>query len=322
MIVAHHFAVHGGFEFPIASVTINRLWQQFIFMGGSLGNNIFVLISGYFLIKSNGIKINKIFALWLKVFFYSVLIFAVFTLSGFHAFSWKEAISSLLPITRGNWWFASAYFVLYLIHPYLNTLLRRFSRDEYKKFLIMMFLYWSIIPTFLITSFCGSSLVDFMCLYSLAGYVRLWAKDFGNKKFICYGIGFIALNFLSAILFDFVGIKIPVFGKGAMYFYGMMKPFTLFATFCLLCGFSGLKIKNNKLINILASATFGVYLIHDSGLVRPFLWLTVFKNASFQNSPYLIPYSIGVVILVYIVCTAIEILRSKIFKIISCGRLS
>ena len=73
---------------------------------------------------------------------------------------------------------------------------------------------------------------------------------------------------------------------------------------------------------VAASATFGVYLIHDNNLVRPFLWRVVFKNASFQNSPYLIPYSIGVVILVYVACTAIEILRSKIFKIISCSKLS
>ena len=213
MIIAHHFAVHGGFNFPTDSVTGNRLWQQFISMGGYLGNDIFVLISGYFLIKSDDIKVSKIFALWLKVFFYSVVIFAVFTFSGLYVFSWKETISYFLPITRGKWWFASTYFVLYLIHPYLNILLRNFSRDEYKKFLMLMFLYWSIIPTFLITSFCGSNLVNFMCLYSLAGYVQLWGKDFVNKKFICYGIGFIAINFLSAIVFDFIGIKIPVFGK-------------------------------------------------------------------------------------------------------------
>lgn len=315
MIIAHHFAVHGGFDFPTDSITGNRLWQQFIFMGGSLGNNIFVLISGYFLINSNGVMVSKIFNLWLKVFFYSVVIFAFFTLSGLRVFSWKEAIRYLLPITQDAWWFASTYFVLYLIHPYLNILLKSFSREEYKKFLALTCLYWSIIPTFLKTEFCGSNLVNFMCLYSIAGYIQLWGKDFENKNFIYYGIGLIGLNFLLVIFFDLIGIKISVFGRSATYFSGMMRPFTLLATLCLLCGFSSLEIKHNRLINILASATFGVYLIHDNNLVRYFLWHVVFKNASFQDSPYLIPYSIGVVILVYVVCTAIEILRSKIFKL-------
>ena len=90
----------------------------------------------------------------------------------------------------------------------------------------------------------------------------------------------------------------------------------------MLIGFNSLKIPHSKIINLLASATFGVYLIHDNNFVRPFLWHKVFMNASFQNSPYLIPYSIGVILLVYVVCTLIELTRSRIFKMLSSGYLS
>ena len=101
----------------------------------------------------------------------------------------------------------------------------------------------------------------------------------------------------------------------------MMKPFTILAAISLLLGFRKINISYNKFINILAFATFGVYLLHDSNLSRPFLWLTIFKNASFQESPFLIPYSIAVIFIVYIVCTFIELLRSKIFKLLSFGKL-
>ena len=37
LIVAHHFAVHGGFDFPLANITVNRLWIQFIQIGGKIG---------------------------------------------------------------------------------------------------------------------------------------------------------------------------------------------------------------------------------------------------------------------------------------------
>lgn len=49
MIVSCHFATHGGFSFDVKIVSIPRLWWSFIEMGGNLGVDIFVLISGYML---------------------------------------------------------------------------------------------------------------------------------------------------------------------------------------------------------------------------------------------------------------------------------
>ena len=322
MIIAHHFSVHGGFDFPISSVTINRLWYQFIFMGGSLGNNIFVLISGYFLVKSKGINYHRLFNLWIRIFFYSAVIYAVFVLCGSKDFGFKAALYSLMPITKTQWWFASTYFVMYLIHPYINILLHSFNREEYKKFLITIFIYWSIIPMLTNSSFQANSLINFICLYSLAGYIRLWADDYGSKKFILIGACLIILNYISIIAFDIIGLKINLFARGATYMTGMMRPFTICAALCLLIGFKHLNIKHSKIINTLAAATFGVYLIHDNNFVRPFLWHEVFKNASYQNSPYLIPYSIAVIFIVYLSCTVIELIRSKIFKVLSRGKLS
>lgn len=50
LIVFHHFAFHGGFKWQTNSVTISHFWYNFIYGGGKIGVNIFVLISGYFLI--------------------------------------------------------------------------------------------------------------------------------------------------------------------------------------------------------------------------------------------------------------------------------
>lgn len=75
MIVAHHFSVHGNFDFPINTITINRLWIQFIQIGGKIGVDVFVLISGYFLITSSSVKPNRIIKIWLQMFTYSILIY-------------------------------------------------------------------------------------------------------------------------------------------------------------------------------------------------------------------------------------------------------
>ncbi|MBQ7216169.1 MAG: acyltransferase family protein [Synergistaceae bacterium] len=323
MIVAHHFSVHGGFSFPADQITLNRLWTQFIFMGGSLGNDIFVLLSGYFLISSSGINYHKLFKLWLRIFFYSAVIYSVFVYFGLKAFSLKAALKSVMPVTKPQWWFASTYFVMYLLHPYLNTFLRAMNHEDYKKFLAAAGFYWCIITTLTHSNFGANNLMNFMLVYSLAGYFRLWGKDSGSKKFIWYGVLGISINFVSVVLLDIIGLYVPFAGKHALYFCGgMMKPMVILSSLCLLLGFRSLNIPHSKIINILASATFGVYLIHDNNFVRPFLWRTLFKNASYQDSPYLIPYSIAVILTVYISCTVIELIRAKIFRTFSGGRLS
>ena len=75
--------------------------------------------------------------------------------------------------------------------------------------------------------------------------------------------------------------------------------------------FSKLKIKNNQLINRLASTMFGVYLIHDSTIIRPLLWQKRFHWIVHYNSLGVIPYSIAVVLVVYGVCSLIDILRQE-----------
>ena len=52
MIMFHHFAYHGNFEWNFNEVTLPHLWYDFILMGGKVGVDIFVLISGYFLIEN------------------------------------------------------------------------------------------------------------------------------------------------------------------------------------------------------------------------------------------------------------------------------
>ena len=118
MIAFHHFACHGNFDWQSVGATIPHLWYNFIVMGGKIGVDIFILISGYFLINSNGSVFNfkRILKFWGQVFFYSIGIYIVFCAVGVSDFGIKSLIKSLFPITFSSWWFASTYFVLYIIH--------------------------------------------------------------------------------------------------------------------------------------------------------------------------------------------------------------
>lgn len=159
LIIAHHYSFHGGFSFPPEPINLNRLWIQFILIGGKVGVDLFVLISGYFLVSQSSIKADKILKLWFQIFFYSITIFIIFTILGLRSFSIKEFVKHLAPVTFEQWWFASTYFVLYLLVPYINKLLRSFSQKQYVHFLAVILVLWSVIPTFTRHTFQSNSLL-------------------------------------------------------------------------------------------------------------------------------------------------------------------
>ena len=100
MIIFHHIAAHSNFSSPSETTF---LYIVFIRMGGKIGVNIFVLISGYFLINAEKIKIKKILKLWGQIIFYSLLIYAIFTIFGLNKFEMRIFIKNLFPIINERW---------------------------------------------------------------------------------------------------------------------------------------------------------------------------------------------------------------------------
>ena len=318
MIVSCHFATHGGFSFDVKNLSIPRLWWNFIEMGGDLGVDIFVLISGYFLVASNGkvFNLNRILKFWGQVFVYSIAIYFVFCIIGVHDFGVISCIKAVFPITFGSWWFASTYFVLYLIHPFLNMLLQNLDKKTYQILIITLLLLWCIIPTLTSSNYQSNSLVWFVTLYSVAGYVRLFGLNprFTTKSYLGFWVLFSVLRYLSCITLIALGTKIPFAASHSLFFYGQQSVLTFLSALSLFMVFEKRDIGYIKWINVVASATFGVYLIHDSNIIRHLLWHEVFKNAQYQDSIFLIPYSIIAIAIVYVICTLIDLLRQLIIE--------
>ena len=317
MIVFHHFAIHGDFSYG-ATLSIPHIWYNFIIMGGKIGVNIFVLITGYFLIDNNKkiFDINKIVKFIGQVWFYSVVIYLIGILTGIVDFSFNDIIEIVFPITFNTWWFASAYFVLYLLHPFLNKLLHSIDKSLFQKLLLLLVLFWSIIPTFMTSSFEGNTLLWFITLYAIAGYIKLYGlnKKFSIKQYCLMFVVVSILTYSSSVVFIILATRWEFFTSKITYFYNLNKLTVLLISLSLFMVFANLKMKYSKIINVIASATFGVYLIHDNSIIRNLLWVVLFKNVQYQDSLFLIPYSIIVVAIVYIVCTFVELLRQNIVE--------
>jgi len=314
MIVACHFATHGGFNFDKTAITTPRLWWHFIEMGGNFGVDVFILISGYFLIKDTKLTINlkKCLKLWGQIFIYSICIYMFGLITGIEKFSFVKLVKAVFPITTEAWWFSTTYFVLFLIHPYLNKLLNSLEKRQYQYFLALLLLIWCIIPTFTTYSLASNTLLEFVLFYSIAGYIRLYG--FGTKlksrHYFYLWLLATALTYLSSIVLMLIGKRISLFSEHTLLFYGRRSLPTLLRAVFFFMIFEKMTIPYNKYINLISSAAFGVYLIHDSNIIRPWLWKTVFVNNQYQASLMIIPYSLAVVIVVYIVCSIIDLVRS------------
>ncbi len=318
LIVIFHFAIHGGFDYKTVGITIPRLWYNFILMGGKVGVDIFVLISGYFLINEKDLlfKFKRLLKVWGQVFFYSMVFYVVFRLLGIYEFDITIIKETLFPITYQRWWFASTYFVLYIIHPFLNKFLNTIDKKTYQSLLVILVFIWSIIPTLFKMDFEGNSLTWFVTLYAIAGYIRLYGfnKNIKLKYYLIVLIVSLLITYLTSFIYTMLSINSIKYYDDIIFFYGQEKLTTLVISLSLFMLFLNLHINYHKWINALASTTFGVYLIHDYSPFRKILWSMIFKNSSYQNSLYLIPYTIIVVLVVYAVCTLIDLIRIKLIE--------
>ena len=216
------------------------------------------------------------------------------------------------------------------LSPFLNRFINTVSKKEYIRFLLTALTLWSIIPT-LFGVFYNSTeiyfnmaesmlyynrLIWFIIIYFVGAYIRLYPiKAFDNIKnslvFSAAVFGFMELSIVAIEMLS------GFFGKLGTTEPAYFWPPNSVPMFLLSVGvfniFLKTEVPHNKLINLLASTTLGIYLLHD-GILNEYLWENVFKNASHQESPYLILYILGTAIIVFAVCAVIDLLRGLLEK--------
>ena len=91
--------------------------------------------------------------------------------------------------------------------------------------------------------------------------------------------------------------------------------YLLAAAVVYLLNFSkNLTCKYNRWINILASTTFAVYLIHNNPIISDWLWNTVVCADKYLESSFFLLHMLGVTTLIFGVCAILELIRLRIAK--------
>ena len=322
MIIAHHISYHGALAPTGEVISFNAYWLQLMVVGGKIGVNLFVMISGYFSVTAKSFKPAKAVQLWLQLLFYSLLtffadrVYSVFN-QNVNGLNLQGIGSSFFPVINNSWWFASAFFALFMLSPFINKMLVSLNSTEYLKMLAVMFVMWTLIYTFALKNYQMNHLLWFIFVYSLGGYIRLYGgKRLFSKKYMYFISAIVSLLTLAGLklLFEYCGVNSETVNDYKAIFYKSENSLPiLFVSVCVFLLFKNLDIKRSRFINTLASAAFGVYLIHDSVFVREMLKSHVFKVYRVGDSP-LIPYTIAIVLAIYISCAILELLRIYILE--------
>ena len=158
LIVLSHYVVHSGANIHDLSFGFNKIILEMSILG-NIGTMLFVLISGYFLINSDEVKLKKIIHFWLQVFFYSFFIYLLLLLINKETFDIKNLVLNSFPITFKRYWFATAYFILYLFHPHINKFLNSLSQREHFNFIILGVVIFYLLSTITTMNYYGNELL-------------------------------------------------------------------------------------------------------------------------------------------------------------------
>lgn len=317
LIILHHYALHGGLS-SIAGFGVNKYIGTICLIGGKLAVNLFVLISGYFLIESE-FKLKKVLKLIVQVYCYSVAFFIVYVI--FKGIPTGEIIKlTVFPFTSKAYWFMLPYICVYIVSPFINKLIKSISQKQLISLIGILIFMFSGIGFFISDSGLMNNLSWFVLIYVIGAYIRLydfekfskntikWFSVIGYVLFIIVTCGITYMSQYNANIFKIVN-KIS----------SMNSIIVLVEAILIFLVFKNFDIKNSKVINILGKSSIGVYLFHDS-IFRLEFWKEICLVEMFYfASPWLLVFHIIVCTLgIYSVGVIIELIRSKIMDKIFC----
>lgn len=320
LIVAHHYVVNSGLDsekYIFSNLTSGRSVFLLLFSAwGKTGINCFMMITGYFMCRSQ-ITVKKFVKLLAQIYFYRIIFYCIFLFTGYTPFSLTELAKAVLPVSEIEHNFTGCFILFFLCIPFLNILVRNMTEKQHIHLLMLtgfMYIFFGTVPKMNL----NMNYVSWFCvIYFIASYIRLYPKKiFENTAFWgCASLVSILLSAASVLVCAFANQK---FGINVSPFAFVTDSNTFLAaatgvsTFMF---FKNLKIRNSKIINTVSASTFGVLLIHaNSNSMRSWLWGDLLNNTGMYSSGWLVLHAVISVPAIFAVCSLIDILRIRFIE--------
>lgn len=220
--------------------------------------NCFFLISGYFRIKHNNIKMIRLIIEIYFIYFFINLIFFAF---GEQEFSLSLIKDCAFPLSK--FWFILVYIVLDFISPYINKMLETVSIKEKQKLIIFLAIvycgYAFLTDNAIFGINRGYSIAFAIFIYIVGDYIRgVSTKQIGCVKPLCAYFALCIINGVLAYL-----SAISRLGKTTWLLFSYNNPLVILASICLFLALLNCGIRDN-LFSMVGRYTLYIYVIHST----------------------------------------------------------
>lgn len=268
-----------------------------------VGENCFILISGYFGIKW---KPKSFSSLLFRILFWTfVWIFdANFNYQG-------NLISNIFTLR----WFIGAYLCLYLMAPALNAFVERESQKELGRFIIVFYIASTIFGWMLkSTEFNeGMNVLSLSGLYLIGRYLKKTeVKIFTYSAWINLAL-YAGLGFLLVVASVFA-LKLGI----SKSLYGYLNPVVILQSIYLFLFFKRLKFGHISIINMFATSAFSVYLFHTDICSRP-TWYHLCDLMNAHGAYISLVYIFLLFVCIFTICVLIDWMGNMIFRVLGNG---
>ena len=317
MIVTHHYVVNFGIidNFAIGNTSLNYIFLLLFGMWGKTGINIFIMISGYFMCKSD-LTIQRYCKVFSEFLFYHFIIYFLMLFKGYEIVSFNRIFDLFFGIFKyanASGSFISSFFIFYLFIPFINKFIQNLTKQEYKHFILLLLFVFTILSTFFSNIFIFGEVFWFIAVYFIGGYLRLypplWANSLKASGILL--IVSLILSYISVVVMVFIrpflkDISIFYFVIDANKIGAVLVGIFMFTTF------KNINIQYSKIINLIAKTVFGILMLHaNSDAWRQFMWRDLLHVDTSYSLPLMVLISRSIIISagIFIVCSIIDVLR-------------
>lgn len=313
MILAHHFIIHNGYDVLKLPLGPERIFFQLVMQsGGTIGVVIFFSISAWFFLdREQTIKSNlkRVWIMERELLFWSLALVVFYLVFDRADLGMKLMANSVMPLSMGVWWYATAYAMFLALLPFLSKGLKALGREYHLALAATVLVIWGL--TSFIPKMIGinNGFLGLIYLFILFSAYKWYMEPFTTRQIwlmIGTGLGFFLLYTCASITLSLLGHDMEIYINGAWKLPVIMIGFGMFLLFDRVTF-------HNRTINRIAQSAFAVYLITDYTASEKLLWVRLFNLQDLYQQPLAILQILGILLAIYAVCTLLDFIRQALF---------
>lgn len=306
MIICCHFVTYNNFG-PTNMFSDKTLALSMLRLGGKLGVVLFVMITGYFMLNKT-FKWQRIIDLSRQTVYFSVLV-AVLA----YAFAGTKpdllgVFRMMFPLIMENYWFPTDFAVILILSPALNKLVNTVDKKTMTlglAGLIVLIGFPLIVPDM------KNAIIGLILAYVLGAYIQKYDLKISSIKLL------LLLVLVGVVTTAVTGLLLTASHSSAfisgfrLFFVTGFNASAYASAVLIFLLFRQWNFGNIKIINAIASTTFGVYLFHDSRAFRMYMWHDIINPAQWHG-PKLVVGLFLTVIGIFVVGMFLDLLRQYV----------